>query len=61
MKILTACALAPLLLSGCIAVPVVPAPAPALAAYHYGPPAATVQFGYTYRDGGHRRGRGYRR
>lgn len=56
MKFLIASAIAALLLSGCIAVPYAPAAAPA--AYYYPPvPAATVNFGYVYRDGGRWRGR----
>lgn len=43
-NLLLACAAA-LALSGCVAVPVYDSPPPAYG-YHYGPPAATVQFGY---------------
>ena len=57
MKILTACAVLALLLSGCIAVPVAPVPGPA--AYYYAPPPVSVQFGYTYHGGGWRHGRGH--
>ena len=61
MKTLIAGLFAAIALSGCIAVPYAAAPEPA--GYYYGPPvpAATFNFGYTYRDGGYGHGRRYRR
>ena len=53
MKTLILGCFAALALSGCIAVPYGPAPAPE-GYYYYGPPVGNVYFGYSYHGGGHR-------
>jgi hypothetical protein len=50
-------ALAVLSLGGCVAVPVYDGGGPGYGYGYYGPPAASISFGYTYHDGpgyGHR-------